>query len=102
MAEIHKNDIGTVFRLTLKDNGSAVDISSASATKDIIFKKPSGLIVTQGASFTSDGTDGKIQYASVAGDLDEVGHWEMQASVVITAGTFKSEIEGFQVKRNLV
>ena len=29
--EIHVNDIGTRFLITVKDDGSAVDISSASA-----------------------------------------------------------------------
>ena len=101
MAEIHKGDIGTIFLLTLRDGGTAVDVQSATSTKNIIFKKPSGEVVTKTALFGSDGQDGKIKYTSVAGDLNEVGYWEMQAEVVITAGTFKSEIEGFLVKRNL-
>ena len=106
MAEIHKGDIGTKFILTLKDGGTAVNVATASSTKNIIFKKPSGAVVTKGASFTSSsGADGKIKYTTVAGDLDEVGYWEIQAHVVVTGGsnpgTFNSEIEGFLVKKNL-
>jgi len=101
MAEIHKGDIGTIFLLTLRDGGTAVNVASASSTKNIIFKKPSGEVITKGAAFNSDGSDGKIKYTTVLGDLNEVGYWEMQAEVVITAGTFKSEVEGFLVKRNL-
>jgi hypothetical protein len=107
MAEIHKGDIGTIFMLTLKDAGVAVDVSDADGANEmqIFFKKPSGKVVTQTAAFgTAGGTggeDGRIKYTTVAGDLDEVGYWEMQAKVIITAGTFKSEIEGFHVKRNL-
>ena len=106
MAEIHKGDIGTIFLLTLRDGGTAVDVQTAGAgEKFIIFKKPSGEVVTQTAAIGGTaGTDGKIKYTSVAGDLNEVGYWEMQAQVELTgdgAGTFKSEIEGFLVKRNL-
>ena len=39
--EIHKNDIGTVFKVTIKDGSSAVDIYT-STTKQLIFKKHSG------------------------------------------------------------
>ena len=39
MAEIHKGDIGTVFMLTLRDGGTAVDVQTAGAgEKFIIFK----------------------------------------------------------------
>jgi hypothetical protein len=103
MAEIHQDDIGTVFMLTMKDGGSVVDVQSAGSNeKYITFKKPSGKVVTKTAEFGgTSGTDGKIKYTTVAGDLDEVGHWEMQAQVILSTGTFKSEIEGFHVKRNL-
>ena len=39
--EIHENDVGTKFKLTVKDGSSAVDISSAVAagTKQVIIKK---------------------------------------------------------------
>ena len=38
--EIHINDVGTKFLVTVTDGTSAVNISSAS-TKQLIFKKPS-------------------------------------------------------------
>ena len=98
--EIHLGDIGTIFRLTIKDGDDVIDISGAS-TKDIVFTNPSGTKTTQAGSFTNTGTDGQLQYASVSGDLDEVGTWEIQASIVISAGTFKSDIAIFEVHRNL-
>ena len=57
--EIHLNDVGTKFLVTIKDGSSAVNISSAS-TKEIIIQKPSGTKITATATFDSDGTDGKI------------------------------------------
>ena len=99
--EVHENDIGTVFKLTVKDqDGVIVDISSAS-TKQIIFKKPGGNILTKTASFQTDGTDGIIKYTTLSGDLNEKGIWQIQAYVVITAGTFYSDVLEFKVYPNI-
>lgn len=100
--EVHENDIGTVFEVTLKDNGTVVNISGATVTKDIIFKKPDGTLVTQAASFTNTGTDGKLQYVSKSGDLTPTGKWELQAFIKI-GGTdqWSSQKFEFQVHENL-
>lgn len=98
--EIHVDDIGTIFRLTFLQSGSVVDLSTAT-TKQIWFKKPSGEILTKTASFYTDGTDGILQYTVVSGDLDEKGTYEIQGFVVITAGTFHSDVQTFQVNRNI-
>ena len=98
--EIHLDDVGTQFLLTIKDGSSAVDISSAS-TKQIIIQKPSGTKVTASTSFSSDGTDGKMYYNVVADDLDEAGSYKLQGRVIISAGTFYTDITSFKVYRNL-
>lgn len=98
--EIHLNDIGTKFQVTVKDGDSVVNISSAS-TKSLIFKKPSGTKMTKTAAFTSDGSDGKIDYTVIADDLDEVGTYQLQGNVVISDGTFYTDIQTFKVHRNL-
>jgi hypothetical protein len=98
--EIHVNDIGTIFRVTLRDESGLVDLSTAS-TKQIIFRKPSGTILTKTASLTTDGTDGKLQYASVSGDLDAEGEWQLQARIAIGSGDWKSDIHRFTVHPNL-
>lgn len=98
MGDVHLNDIGNIFVLTFQDNGVVVDVSSATVTKNIIFVAPDGTKDTQAASFTTNGTDGKIQYATQDGDMDQVGEWQVQGHVVITAGTFKSEIKRFCVE----
>jgi hypothetical protein len=104
-ADLRKDDFGTVFTLTVKDEaGNTVDVSSASGATDkqVIFKKPSdGEILTKNASFVTDGTNGQVSYTTVSGDIDEAGHWEMQAKVVLTSGTFKSDTADFFVGANL-
>jgi len=98
--EIHVGDIGTVLRVTVKDGDDAVDVSTAT-TKTIILEDPSGNNSDKAATFTTDGTDGKIQYTTVSGDLDERGNWSIQAKVVMPSGTWYSDIYTFEVHGNL-
>ena len=67
--EIHKNDIGTVFKVTIKDSAAVVNVSTAT-TKQIILKKPSGTKLTKDASFFTDGSDGIITYTTVRGNVE--------------------------------
>lgn len=99
--EIHLNDIGTAFRLTILDcDAVAIDISSA-ITKEILFQKPDGTSITQTATFLTDGTDGIVQYVTIANDLDQTGKWKIQAKVTLPTGTWSSNIETFRVYSNL-
>lgn len=98
--EIHVGDVGTTLLVTVKDGDSAVDISGAS-TKQIIIKKPSGSTLTKTASFSTDGTDGKMSYTIILGDLDEAGTHQLQGKVVISDGTYNTDITKFKVHRNL-
>lgn len=101
MAGIHLNDIGTRFEVTISDEGNIVDISTAT-TKEIIFGKPDSNILTKAASFVTDGTDGKIEYFSITGDLSVIGIWSIQSNLVLGSGTWRSEIKEFEVLRNIV
>jgi len=98
--EIHENDVGTKFLVTVTDGSSAVNISSAS-TKQLIIKKPSGTKLTKATSFSTDGTDGKMYYNIAADDLDEAGTYKLQGKVIISDGTFYTDIQTFKVYRNL-
>lgn len=103
MSDIHLSDIGTLFQLTLLNNGAALDVSTASK-KQIWFQKPNGVVLTKSATFATDGTNGVLQYTAVADDLDVAGDWQMQAYVEFgtpaTSG-WHSEIVRFTVSPNL-
>ena len=101
--EIHMNDVGTKFLVTVTDGTTAVDISSATSgsSKIIIFKKPSGTKEEKNASFNTDGTDGIMNYTIQTDDLDEIGTYQIQGKVVISDGTFFTDIKKFKVHRNL-
>lgn len=80
--EIHVGDIGTLLRGTVKENGVAVDISSATVT-NFKLKPPDGGTKTRPASFETDGTDGVLIYYTDTGDLDVSGNWKIQGYVEI-------------------
>ena len=100
ITKIHYNDIGTIFRITLVDCGEPVDISLASI-KTILFSDPDGDVVAQTAEFTTDGSDGKIEYVTVDEDLNSIGTWKIQGKVVTPSGSWSSDIGKFKVYSNL-
>lgn len=75
---LHNNDIAVTLILTVYEDGSALDISSASSLQ-FFLREPTGAVTTVTASFNSDGTDGKLKYDTVDGDIDTDGRWELQA-----------------------
>lgn len=81
MSDARTYDYGFKITLTLKDAaGSVVDISSAT-TKQMLIKDPSDTVSTKTASFTTDGTDGKIEWTSTSGFFDAYGTYEIQGRV---------------------
>ena len=72
-------------------NDLPISIAGAS-TLQIKFRKPSGTVITRTATAVS-GSDTSITYTTVAGDLDEVGIFCVQA----IADGFTSEVEEFEV-----
>ena len=99
-SEIHVNDIGTRFLVTIKDDGVIVDISAASSVT-MMFKKPDDEVVNKAGTLYTDGTDGQVYYDTLVGDLDEAGQYKLQAKVVLAAGTYYTDIYSFQVHCNL-
>lgn len=102
VGEIHVGDIGTVFRLTLKNEpDSVIDVSSASLLQ-LKFRKPNGDIVTNLLSLYTNGQDGIVQWVTTtADDLDEDGIWKLQVKLGIGSSIYKSDIVTFVVYPNL-
>lgn len=99
---IHSGDVGTIIRLTITedDDTTAVDVSGATV-KTFYFRKPDGEKTDVDAEFDSDGTDGKLKYTTVAGDIDTVGRWQVQAYVEIGSAKYYSTKTAFVVQSNL-
>jgi hypothetical protein len=98
--QIHKGDIGTKFRVTIANNGTAIDISTCTV-KEIIFQDPYGVYKTKTATFETDGSDGMIYWTTTnVEDLDKVGKWKIQAKITMS-GTWHTEWETFDVFSNI-
>jgi hypothetical protein len=85
MANIQQGDIGTDFIGTVKEDGIVVSLVGASS-KSIVFEKPDGTLLTKAANFVTDGSNGKIHYVSILGDIDQPGQWSMQGFVTLAMG----------------
>lgn len=93
---IKVGDIGTIFRITLSDSNGIVDISGATVM-EIHFKKGDNTTIVRTASHTTDGTDGKLEYASIAGDLSISGNWKMEGFITLPSGSWTSDCLEFAV-----
>ena len=92
--------IGLIITLTITEDDVAVNISSAT-TKQIKIRKPDGTVMAKTAAFTTNGSDGKVTYTTIAGDIDLVGEYKAQAYVVMTGFMGHSTIVTFDAKRNV-
>jgi hypothetical protein len=92
--------INLSIELELRDGYSALDISGAT-TKQIIIDKPDGTNLTRGATFTTDGKDGKLYYLTVAGDLDQAGDYRAQSYIIIPGFNGYSSATTFTVYANI-
>lgn len=101
---VRLNDVGVIFTVTIVECDAEGDLIvkdiSAATVKELIFQKPDDAqtAVEQTAVFTTDGTDGKIEYTAVGGDLDEVGRWFLEGRVTLPTGVFTSSRGLFDVE----
>lgn len=102
MSEIHKGDIGTKFKVRIVDEATdlPIDISAATA-KTIKFFLPDLSCLEKDAAFSTDGTDGYIEYITVADDLSLAGRWKIQGFVIDSGFENNSAVAEFNVKDNI-
>lgn len=102
MDTIHVGDIGTKIVLTLTQGASTTpfDISTASSLQ-LVFQLPDQSVFSRTAVFSTNGHDGSLQYISQVGDFSQSGRWQVQAVVILPAGTWHSDVVVFKVAANL-
>jgi hypothetical protein len=99
-SQIQEGDIGTKLLVTITDDDVIVNISSASSLS-IFIKKPDGSILTRSGTFETNGTDGKMYYTTVSGDINTSGSYKIQGRVTLSNGSFYTSTATFKVNRNL-
>ena len=101
---IQVDNIGTVFVFTVYDqDGAIVDLSTATTLEARFRAGPDASTFTRSGVLTTDGTDGKYEYATIAGDLSTAHEcWQRQGRVVIPGlGEFYTNVVDFPVKANI-
>lgn len=90
---IHVADKGTQIIGTFKDCNSVVLDISLATTKVINFELPAAASsFDRAGSFVTNGTDGKLKYTLVTGDIGVAGYWHLQGRVVFADGReFRSD-----------
>lgn len=101
MSELHQYDYGTVIKALIKNNALEIEDVSLATSKYFYFEKPSGSMLTKNGNFTTDGSDGYIEYVIASGELDEVGIWSVQCHVITPSGSWRTNIPEFRVEKNL-
>ena len=93
-SEIHQDDVGTRFLMTVKDGSDLVNISGATSLR-VDIRKPSDTLINRLASRFDDGSSisGVMYYDTVVGDIDEV--------VTLPSGTYHTDIQTFKAHCNL-
>ena len=84
MATIRQNDSGFTVRLTVVESATPVDVSAAAC--QIVLYRPKGAAIVRPATFTTDGTDGQIEYIVQPGEISTHGAWSAQAHCVFPSG----------------
>lgn len=99
-SEIHVDDVGTRFLITVKEDTTVVNISGAEALS-IFIRKPDDTLIARSGNLHTDGTDGKMYYDIVSGDLNAAGHYRLQGRVALSSSTYYTNIYHFQVHCNV-
>ena len=97
--EIHLNDIGLKFEITVVDGTTPVDLGGHT-TMALTFRKPDGTKLEVAATVDDAGT-GSISYTTLLDDLDQVGRWKIQLHTVIPGYNLHSDVGEFTVYANL-
>jgi len=95
-------DVGTDIIVTVLNDSdrSAHNISTASPMI-MLMTRPDGTIEEKTAVLNGTGTDGKLKYTTVDGDMNQVGRYQFQAYVQIGTNINYSTIFSVVVDRVL-
>ena len=98
--EIHENDSGLSFIVTVMDADGVVDLSLAGVL-EFHFQKPDGSMLISPAFFVNDGVDGQVYHDTSPTDFDQPGIWRHQVYAEIGPDQKYSNITKFRVYPNL-
>jgi len=101
MTDIQRYDIGTVLRFTITENDVPTDVSGVISIILKLRKPRTREVISRTMSFTTDGTDGKVEYTTVENDLDERGTYSAQVFLEFSSGSWHTERVKIHVSDNV-
>lgn len=99
--DIHVDDFGWVGKLRAVQDDAAIDISTYSTLQFIVAKPDGTTLAAKTASFTTDGTDGYLQYQFLDGEIDTAGNWSVQLRIAKAGVELTSQALDFTVESRL-
>jgi hypothetical protein len=99
--DLHVGDIGTPLRFTIKENNVPVDLSTDCQWKILHLEKKDKTVVDFPMYFVTDGVDGKVEYVTQEGDIDQKGKWKAQIFIGMTSGSWHTSIATLEVEDNI-
>ena len=101
--KIQLNDVGTKIVLEVYNGGSIINDLAAAVVRTITLRRPSGTSISSDGVLYTDGTDAKMYYLTVEGDINELGTWEAQGYIEYADGShfYTSPVSTFYVYANL-
>ena len=99
---VQVDDDGIIIRVTVKENDKVTPVDLSTATSILIYLyRPDGALISGSATFTTDGSDGKIEYITQTNDLSVQGMYKIQARYMIGGHSKKTNTSNFLVEPNL-
>lgn len=96
---IHLGDIGTIFRVTIMEEGVGVNLVGYTSIL-FRFKRPDGEILEVAAEI-EDEDEGIVSYTTVDGDLNLTGRWWLELDIDLPGWQGKTSKKSFFVYENL-
>ncbi|MEO0653070.1 MAG: hypothetical protein AAFZ65_20510, partial [Planctomycetota bacterium] len=85
----------------LNEEAEALSLDSVSGSITLRLQKPSGVVVDVTASVQDPPSAGIVEYVTVAGDLDQLGPYKVQALIPLAGSLLPTEIGAFDVVPSL-
>lgn len=100
--EIHLDDAVTTFSTQILKGDLTPYSLQGAQTVEFHFQKPDGSLFVKPGVLDTDGSDGKLHYTTVVGDLDQPGFWRYQVYIEKGSVYKYSDIGKFRVFPNLI
>ena len=98
--DLQVGDIGTVLRFTVLENDVAADISLATV-KTLKLRKTDRTVIERTMQFSTDGSDGKVEYITILDDIDMDGRWTAQVYLEMPSGKWHTSKVPIDVLSNV-